>query len=38
MYRLIEQEGSARRAEFETVDGTFQTPAFINGAVFIRLT
>ena len=32
MYRLIKQEGRARRAEFETVDGTFQTPAFMNVA------
>jgi len=32
MYRLIKQEGRARRAEFETVAGTFQTPAFMNVA------
>ena len=32
MYRLIKQEGRARRAEYETVAGTFQTPAFMNVA------
>ena len=32
MYRLLKQEGNARRAEFETVHGTFQTPAFQNVA------
>ena len=32
MYRLIKQEGAARRAEFETVHGTVQTPAFMNVA------
>lgn len=32
MYRLIKQEGTARRGEFETVHGTVQTPAFMNVA------
>jgi len=32
MYKLIKTEGRARRAEFETVAGTFQTPAFMNVA------
>jgi len=32
MYHLIKQEGRARRAYFETVHGTFQTPAFMNVA------
>ncbi len=32
MYTLLKQEGNARRGEFETVDGTFQTPAFMNVA------
>ncbi|MEG1773306.1 MAG: tRNA guanosine(34) transglycosylase Tgt [Oscillospiraceae bacterium] len=32
MYQLIKQEGAARRASFATVDGTFQTPAFMNVA------
>lgn len=32
MYHLLKQEGHARRAEFTTVDGTFQTPAFMNVA------
>jgi len=32
MYHLIKQEGKARRAYFETVHGTFQTPAFMNVA------
>ena len=32
MYKLIKTEGSARRAEFETVHGTVQTPAFMNVA------
>ncbi|WMJ84272.1 tRNA guanosine(34) transglycosylase Tgt [Oscillospiraceae bacterium LTW-04] len=32
MYHLLKQEGRARRAEFKTVDGTFQTPAFMNVA------
>lgn len=30
MYKLIKTEGNARRAEFKTVHGTFQTPAFMN--------
>lgn len=29
-YRLIQTEGAARRAEFTTVHGTVQTPAFMN--------
>ena len=29
-YRLIKQEGAARRGEFTTVHGTVQTPAFQN--------
>lgn len=32
MYKLIKNEGTARRGEFETVHGTFQTPAFMNVA------
>lgn len=32
MYRLIKQEGNARRGEFTTVHGTVQTPAFMNVA------
>lgn len=32
MFRLIKQEGSARRGEFTTPHGTFQTPAFMNVA------
>lgn len=32
MYKLITQEGKARRALFTTVDGVFQTPAFMNVA------
>ncbi|MCR5150236.1 MAG: tRNA guanosine(34) transglycosylase Tgt [Clostridiales bacterium] len=32
MYKLIKKEGTARRGEFETVHGTFQTPAFMNVA------
>lgn len=32
MYHLIKEEGRARRAYFETVHGTFQTPAFMNVA------
>ena len=31
-YKLIKTEGSARRAEFNTVHGTVQTPAFMNVA------
>lgn len=30
MYKLIKQEGDARRGEFHTVHGTVQTPAFMN--------
>lgn len=32
MYRLIKNEGSARRGEFVTPHGTVQTPAFMNVA------
>lgn len=32
MYKLIKTEGTARRAEFETVHGTVRTPAFMNVA------
>lgn len=32
MYRLLKTEGKARRASFETVHGTVQTPAFMNVA------
>ena len=32
MYKLIKQEGSARRGEFVTPHGTIQTPAFMNVA------
>ena len=32
MYKLLKQEGSARRAEFVTNRGTVQTPAFMNVA------
>ena len=32
MYRLLKQEGTARRGEFTTVHGTVQTPAFMNVA------
>lgn len=32
MYKLIKTEGTARRAEFETVHGTVQMPAFMNVA------
>lgn len=30
MYRLIRQEGRAKRGEFQTVHGTIQTPVFMN--------
>lgn len=30
MYRIIRQEGRAKRAEFQTVHGTIQTPVFMN--------
>ncbi len=32
MYKLLKQNGRARRGEFETVKGTVQTPAFMNVA------
>lgn len=32
MYKLIKNEGNARRGEFETVHGIVQTPAFMNVA------
>lgn len=32
MYKLLKQEGAARRGTFETVHGTVQTPAFMNVA------
>ena len=32
MYKLLKQEGYARRGEFTTVHGTVQTPAFMNVA------
>ncbi len=32
MYSLIKKDGKARRGEFKTVHGTFQTPAFMNVA------
>ena len=32
MYKLIKQEGKARRGVFETVHGTVQMPAFMNVA------
>ena len=32
MYRLLKQEGNARRGEFITNRGTVQTPAFMNVA------
>lgn len=32
MYKLIKTEGNARRSEFVTPHGTFQTPAFMNVA------
>lgn len=32
MYKLLKQEGKARRGVFETVHGTVQTPAFMNVA------
>ena len=30
MYTLLKKEGEARRGQFETVHGTFQTPCFMN--------
>ena len=32
MYKLLKEEGSARRAEFHTNRGVVQTPAFMNVA------
>ena len=32
MYKLIKQEGNARRGEFHTNKGIVQTPAFMNVA------
>ena len=32
MYELLKTEGTARRAQFHTVHGTVQTPAFMNVA------
>lgn len=32
MFKVLKQEGRARRAEFSTVHGTVQTPAFMNVA------
>ncbi len=30
MYKILKQEGRAKRAQFETVHGTIQTPVFMN--------
>lgn len=30
MYKLLKQEGAARRGSFETPHGTVQTPVFMN--------
>jgi len=30
MYKILKQEGNAKRAEFQTVHGTVQTPVFMN--------
>ena len=30
MYRILKQEGRAKRAELVTVHGTIQTPVFMN--------
>ena len=30
MYRILKQEGRAKRAELATVHGTIQTPVFMN--------
>ena len=30
MYRVLKQEGMAKRAELTTVHGTVQTPVFMN--------
>ena len=32
MYKILKKEGNAKRAEFETVHGTIQTPVFMNVA------
>ena len=32
MYKILKQEGTAKRAEFQTVHGTVQTPVFMNVA------
>ena len=32
MYKILKTEGNAKRAEFETVHGTIQTPVFMNVA------
>ena len=32
MFKLLKQEGNARRGEFTTVHGTVQTPCFMNVA------
>lgn len=32
MYKLLKEEGAARRGTFETIHGTVQTPAFMNVA------
>ena len=31
MYQIIKKDGNAKRATFETVHGTVQTPVFMNG-------
>ena len=36
MYKLLKQEGNARRGEFVTNRGTVQTPAFMNVATAIK--
>ena len=30
MYKIIARDGNAKRAEFQTVHGTIQTPVFMN--------
>lgn len=30
MYKILKQEGMAKRAHFETVHGTVETPVFMN--------
>ena len=39
-YTLMKTEGRAKRAQFETVHGTIQTPVFINVyfAIFVPLS